>query len=93
MFGTVTYETYLKVFGHPLSESTDIEHDKFAEYGFSEDIHIHSGTEFILMVGVPLEDGNIDPNSSRSLNSAHALPDCAPTTLKCQSNPHPQQPR
>ena len=61
MFGTVTYETYLKVFGHPLSESTDIEHDKFAEYGFSEDIHIHSGTEFILMVGVPLEDGNIDP--------------------------------
>lgn len=61
MFGTVTYETYLKVFGHPLSESTDIEHDKFAEYGFSEDIHIHSGTEFILMAGVPLEDGNIDP--------------------------------
>ena len=24
MFGTVTYETYLKVFGHPLSESSDI---------------------------------------------------------------------
>ncbi len=62
MFGEVTFETYLKVFGHPLSESTDIEHDKFAEYGHSEDIHIHTDTEYILMAGVPLDDGNINPD-------------------------------
>lgn len=61
MFGGVTYETYLKVFGHPITESTDIELDKYAEYGFDSDIHIHTNTEFLLMAGIPMEDGNIDP--------------------------------
>ena len=61
MFGGVTYETYLKVFGHPITESTDIEHDKYAEYGFNDDIHIHTNTDFLLMAGIPMEDGKIDP--------------------------------
>lgn len=62
MFGEVTYDTYLKVFGHELTESSDIENDKFVPYGRSEDIHVYSDTEYILMAGVPMDDGNIDPD-------------------------------
>lgn len=67
MFGDVTYEAYLKVFGHPVTESTDIAHDKYAEYGFNEDIHIHTGTDFLLMAGIPLENGDIDPEQFKCI--------------------------
>lgn len=61
-YGGVTYDSYLKVFGHALTESSDIENDKFVAYGNIDDIHVYTDTEYILMAGVPMDDENIDPD-------------------------------
>lgn len=67
MFGEVTYETYLKVFGQAISETTDVAIDKFGNFGYSTTFDVHTNTPFILMAGVPLEDGNIDPERFQAI--------------------------
>lgn len=61
MFGEVSYESYLKVFGHEVSEPTDVAIDKFQAYGFDTNIHVYTATDYLLMGGVVTETGDIDP--------------------------------
>lgn len=61
MFGEVSYESYLKVFGHDVSEPTDVAIDKFQAYGFDTNIHVYTATDYLLMGGVVTETGDIDP--------------------------------
>lgn len=67
MFGGVSYESYLKVFGHAYTETTDVAIDRFAAYGVSEDIHVHSGTPFILMAGAFDEAGAVIPEQFQAI--------------------------
>lgn len=63
LFGDVTFETYLKVFGRTITESSDFSIDKYDAWGpgNDDDIHVHTNTPFYVMAGVPDASGNIDP--------------------------------
>lgn len=61
LYGEVSYELYLKVFGIKITESQDITLDKYSQTSYADDIDIHQGAKYLVMAGAVTESGEIDP--------------------------------
>lgn len=59
MYGGVNFSTYLKVFGHEITESATISLSKYSETSWQDPIHFHSGTDYYLLAGIVDDKGNI----------------------------------
>lgn len=82
MFGDVSMENYLKVFGHTVTESQDIEVDKITYTGWDDVINIHTGTTYLLLAGVRDESGSINPDSFECIKFNTRKADDAPYNIE-----------
>lgn len=78
MFGEVTYPTYLKVFGKTITESQNVTLDKYDVNGLNDDIHIYSGSTYLIMAGAVNADGNIDESRFECVEFDTRRADVAP---------------
>lgn len=74
-YGTVTLATYLKVFGHEITQSGTFTLDKLGKTGQGDDINVHPELEYYILAGEPDADGNIaEDKLQQTLFTTKAFP-------------------
>lgn len=100
-YGNITLASYLKVFGHEITESQTFMVDKLGKTGLNDDILVHPGLEYYVLLGEPDSNGDIPEDKiitklittkefAKSSHKLNAEVSTTSTSISIKVNPDPE---
>lgn len=86
IYGEVTYELYLKVFGYKVEGTTDVDVEKYHIFGKTpgtNDLHVHSEVPLLLMVGEFDESGQPISDKFKCIEFSTRPAGACPYDIQC----------